>query len=82
MHIAKPYVFDLFKPQNLRTSVPFLFSYYNLNMYIFFLWRCGPTRAIASSFLRFLDHTQRLITVSRTPLDVWSARLINLYLTI
>ena len=22
-----------------------------------FLWRCGPTRAMASSFLRFLDHT-------------------------
>ena len=24
---------------------------------IFFLWRCGPTRAMASSFTRFLDHT-------------------------
>jgi hypothetical protein len=24
----------------------------------FFLWRCGPTRTMASSFLRFLDHTQ------------------------
>jgi len=22
------------------------------------LWRCSPTRAMASSFLRFLDHTQ------------------------
>jgi len=30
------------------------------------LWRCGPTRAMASSFLRFLDHTQRRITVGRT----------------
>jgi len=38
------------------------------------LWRCGPTRAMASSFLRFLDHTQRCITVGRTPLDEWSAR--------
>jgi len=35
----------------------------------FFLWCCGPTRAMASSFLRFLDHTQRRITVGRTPLD-------------
>ena len=35
----------------------------------FFLWRCGPTRARASSFLRFLYHTQRRTTVSRTPLD-------------
>jgi len=32
----------------------------------FFLWRCGPTLAMASSFLRFLDHTQRRITVRRT----------------
>jgi len=35
----------------------------------FFLWRCGPTRAMASSFLRFLDLAQRRITVGRTPLD-------------
>ena len=37
-------------------------------------WRCVPTRAMASSFLRFLDHTQRRTTVGRTPLDQWSAR--------
>jgi len=47
----------------------------------FFMWRCGPTRAMASSFLRFLDHTQRHITVGRTPLDAWSARRRDLYLT-
>ena len=46
------------------------------------LLRCGPTRAMASSVLRFLDHTQRRITVSRTPLDEWSARRWDLYLTI
>ena len=52
------------------------------NYYIFcFLWRCGPTWAMASSFTRFLDHTQRRITVSRTPLDEWSARRRDLYLT-
>ena len=45
------------------------------------LWRCGPTRAMASSFLRFLDHTQRRITVGRTPLDEWSPRRRDLYLT-
>jgi len=44
-------------------------------------WRCGPTRAMASSFTRFLDHTQRRTTVGRTPLDEWSARRRNLYLT-
>jgi hypothetical protein len=32
----------------------------------FFLWRCDPTRVMASSFLRFLDHTQRRTTVGRT----------------
>jgi len=48
---------------------------------IFFLWRCGPTRAMASSFTRFLDHTQRRTTVGRTPLDEWSARRRDLYLT-
>jgi len=46
-----------------------------------FLWRCCPTRAMASSFLRFLDHTQRRTTVGRTPLDEWSARRRDLYLT-
>ena len=44
-------------------------------------WRCGPTRTMASSFLRFLDHKQRRITVGRTPLDEWSARRRDLYLT-
>ena len=48
---------------------------------IFFLCRCGPTRAMASSFTRFPDHTQRRTTVGRTPLDEWSARRRDLYLT-
>ena len=30
--------------------------------------------ALASSFTRFLDHTQRRITVGRIPLDEWSAQ--------
>ena len=45
----------------------------------FFLWRCNPTRVMAS-FLRFLDHTRRT-TVGRTPLDERSARRRDLYLT-
>ena len=44
------------------------------------VWRCGPTRAMASSLTRFLDHTQRRTTVGRTPLDEWSARRRDLYL--
>jgi len=37
----------------------------------YILWRCDPTRVMASSILRFLDHTQRRTTVGRTPLDEW-----------
>ena len=47
----------------------------------FFLWLCDPTQVVASSFLRFLDHTQRRTTVGRTPLDEWSGRRRDLYLT-
>ena len=37
--------------------------------------------ARASSFTRFIDHTQRRTTVGRTPLDEWSAGRRELYLT-
>jgi len=36
---------------------------------------------MASPFLRFLDHTQRRITVGRTSLDEWSERRRVIYLT-
>ena len=48
------------------------------------LWVCilQPSRgALASSRTRFLDHTQRRATVRRTPLDEWSIRHRDLYLT-
>jgi hypothetical protein len=45
------------------------------------LWRCDPTWVMTSSFLRFLDYTQQRTTMGRTPLDEWSARRRNLYLT-
>ena len=45
----------------------------NGNVQQFFFLCCSPMWALASSFLRFLDHTQRRITVGRTPLDEWSA---------
>jgi len=53
---------------------------YVINVF-FLLWRCDPTRVMASSFVRFLDHTLRRTTVGRTPLDQWSARRRDLYLT-
>ena len=52
-----------------------------LLIFFFLLWRCDPTRVMGSSFLKFLDHTQRRTTVGRTPLDEWSARRRDLYLT-
>jgi hypothetical protein len=48
---------------------------------IIILWRDTPQWATASSFTGFLDHTQRRTTVGRTPLDEWSARRRDLYLT-
>jgi hypothetical protein len=46
-----------------------------------FFGRNSPQCARASSFTRFLDHTQRRTTVGRTLLDEWSARRTDLYLT-
>ena len=43
--------------------------------------RNNPQWARASSFSRFLDHTQRRNTVGMTPLDEWSARRRDLHLT-
>ena len=43
-------------------------------------WRDSPQWARASSFTKFLDHTQQSITVGRTPLDEWSTRRRDLYL--
>ena len=55
---------------------PIFFLYYTF----FPPWRRGPTRGMDSSFLRFPDHTQRRTTVSRTPLNKWSARGADHYL--
>jgi hypothetical protein len=48
---------------------------------ISFILHDSPQWVMASSFMRFLDHTQRRTTVGRTPLDEWSARRRDLYLT-
>ena len=59
----------------------YIYTYIYIYIYTYFLWRCDPKRVMASSFLRFLDHTHRSITIGRTPLDKWSARCRDLYLT-
>jgi hypothetical protein len=43
-------------------------------------WRDSPQWARVSSFTKFLDHTQHT-TAGRTPLDEWSVRRRDLYLT-
>jgi hypothetical protein len=48
---------------------------------LFWAWQPPPHWAGASSFMRFLHHTQRRITVNRTPLDEWLARRGHLYPT-
>ena len=59
-------------------------------IYIFFSWHYNPQWglyfkallwALASSLTRFLDHIQRRATVGRTPLNEWSVRRRDLYLT-
>ena len=44
-------------------------------------WHDSPQWARASALTRFLDHTQQCTTVGRTPLDEWSARCRDLYMT-
>jgi len=50
-------------------NLKFVTAYLLLLLFYFFLWRCDPTRVMASSFLTFLDHTQQRNIVGRTPLD-------------
>jgi len=49
-------------------------------LFIFWAQQPPPQWARASSFTRFLDHTQRRTTVGRTPLDKWSTHRRDLYL--
>jgi hypothetical protein len=65
------------KNKAFRFGVPIKWRW----LLLLFLWLCSPARAMASSFTRVLDHTQRRATVGRTPLDEWSARRRDLYLT-
>ena len=58
--------------------LPYSFQFITV---IFILWPCSLTPAMASKFMRFLDHTQRRVSVVSTPLDGWSARRRDLYLT-
>ena len=77
------------RPQCVKLSNDGYFSVQNTlyhcfmsqNLLFFVCWRNSPQWAMASSFTRFLDHTQRRTTFGSTPLDEWSARRRDLYLT-
>jgi hypothetical protein len=64
-------------------NVSILKSLSNVQMYFcsFIFGATSPQLTRASSFMRFLDHTQRRTTVCSTPLDQWSARSRDIYLT-
>jgi hypothetical protein len=46
------------------TSKAMLFQQF---IFIYIFWCCGPMRVMASSFMRFLDHTLWCTTIGRTP---------------
>jgi hypothetical protein len=73
--------FDFLQCRTLQKTKTDLLIYSKYMHTFSFLWRCCPTRAMETSFLRFLDHTERRSTVGRTPLDEYSARGRELYLT-
>jgi hypothetical protein len=58
----------------------YIIYYYYYYYYYYFLWLCSPARAMASSFHEVTwSHTT--MRHGRTPLDQWSARRRDLYLT-
>jgi hypothetical protein len=52
-----------------------------IQWYISYVRSITQVNEYGSSFMRFLDYTQRRATGGRTPLDEWSARRRDLYLT-
>ena len=70
-------VFSFYLPPHFIVS-----CFFHLFFYVCFVFGAtAPQWARASSFTRSLDHTQQRTTVGRTPLDEWSARRRDLYLT-
>jgi len=69
--------------RTIAVLINHLHAYLHLWQTLFFsFWRDSPKWARASSFTRFLAHTQqRRTTVGRTPLVEWSARRWDLYLS-
>jgi len=61
---------NILQINSLVTKLHSVVHYRPLQLFVCFFWaQHSPQWARASSFTVFLDHTQRLTTVSRTPLD-------------
>jgi hypothetical protein len=73
-------MFREYPPTPLPTLMTFYVKHGAFTFQNFF-WHDSPNWDRASSFTRFFNHTQRRTTVGRTPLDEWSARSRDLYLT-
>jgi len=66
--------FDLLSSGKLCQGIfKWVYTVRNSKMTWVCFWRDSLQWARASSYVRFLDHTQRRTTVGRTPLDEWSA---------
>jgi hypothetical protein len=57
------------------------FCFCNASLFVCLFWGDNTQWGMISTFTIFLDHTQQHTTVGRTPLDKWSARRRDLYLT-
>ena len=89
MRLKKNYLFsDLILCISCQLRLSYIYIYIYIYIYVcvcvcvfvcLFLTKQPPQWAMASSFTRFLDHTQRRTTVGRTPLDEWSARRSYIY---
>ena len=65
----------------LFNFISIILVYYNFLSFFLAQQPPPPNWGMVSSFLRFLDYTQRRTTVGKTPLEEWSARRRDLYLT-
>ena len=75
-----PYKYYITLRAHRDASIQIFIGLFNIYIYIIFLW-LWPIVGHGLLILRFLHHTQRHTTVSRTSLDEWSAHYRDLYLT-
>ena len=80
-HVYSLFFFIHSNRDSISPSCPSKEIHFISVLFFYFLWLCRPTRATAFLFSNFLGHTRRRPTVGSIPLDEWSARRRDLYLT-